>query len=176
MLNCAYADNNIRNDVARALGMEPETVTKLRAIVTHVSEESNEVFMQRTAHLFKARPPDTFAAGFSCDAAQETLTLPMDGFDGEGTVATRSAWHVMVSSHRFSCPLGGYCESSCVRPWERVEMARPNVALTSSESALTLWHAGFHVRSVQGFAMFEIAGVKSAVRALINYDVDGHPI
>ena len=175
ILKCVYADIGGRNNVSKSMGIDVKTVTKWCAPVAHVAMESDDEFMRRIASLFKARPPSTFVGGFSCDATQETLTLPMVGFEGEGAIATRSAWHVLVSSHRFSWSPGGYCECLCARPWERVQLSRPNVALTSSESALTLWNASFHVRSVQGFATFEIEGVTHAVRAFLNYDLDGHP-
>ena len=109
---------------------------------------------------FRACKNDVFVSGFACDATSETLTLVL-----VGTEAVRSAWHVLVSSHRFSWFRGN--------AWSKVDFCRPNIAMTSSESAATLWSACYKSAAVEDYAAFERTGIETARLAFLHNDIDG---
>ena len=57
--------------------------------------------------------------------------------------------------------------------WNRVDFVRPNIAITSSESAEALYDAGFMAGQIKDYADFEIEGFKLARFKLYHFDLDG---
>ena len=100
VLATAFASINSRTDVARAIGVKPATVYQWLFFVADGIVTHDSVFMNELAENFEVELPCIAVIGLSADATKERMYLPLSG--PEVTEATRSAWNVLVSQHRFS--------------------------------------------------------------------------
>lgn len=101
-LTIAYCDVMRRNDVARPYRVSARTVGRLRAAVAHCVLKHDGAVLSAVAEAFRRRPPSVFARAACCDATKERFKFAVH--PGLLPETTRSAWNVLMSSQRFSCP------------------------------------------------------------------------
>ena len=132
----AFSSLNRRNDVAKAEGITPATVSRLRFLVAHCLTSFDDLFMRRLAESFERERPLIVVTGLAADATKEKLFLPLSGLP-HNAEATRSSWNVLVSTHRFSRvqsdeELGRALDAL---PWKRIDLSRPNIPIVNTETS-----------------------------------------
>ena len=170
MQHIAYTPLNRKADVAKAFGLCPKTVNRVRILAAAALETADDKFMVNMIAEFERVRPLVFVSSIAADATQERLTLEMRGLEEMKHVG-RSAWHVLVSLQRFSFVRGG---DDGPGGWVKIDFTRPSVAMVSSESGETIWQGLYHVKSVKHFSQFEMAGLRRAKWAFLHFDLDGH--
>ena len=167
MLDISYSPITNRADVARAFGIHPKTVTRLRSVTAFLSWKADLALLQGIAESFRQCPPAVFVCSASCDATKERLSLPIHS--GLLKAATTSAWNVMVANSRFA-----WAYEDDRRPWYQCDFVRMNVPVMS-DAAECLHEAMYELPVTKGFSELEIVGAQKASVAIAHWDLDGHP-
>ena len=172
----AYSDVVRQSDLARAYSLKPSTVRLMQLVVASVANRCDRQFMSAMLQKFRDDPPQTFVSSMSSDATKEEVALEMVNLKGE-KASTRTSWNVMVSQNAFTWMTRSKdAETAATSPytWGRIDMVRPNVALTATETPYTVHGAMYTARAVKDFADFELGAVRLANISFLHWDLDGH--
>ena len=76
----AFSSIRRRSDVAKAFGVTPTTVPRVRALVSHTIVLGDEMML---GLVMRTMPPVFFVSSFSGDSTTEQLNLPLLGITNE---------------------------------------------------------------------------------------------
>ena len=166
ILEMTYSEVKSRADVARAFKIDPKTVTKFACLTAAASEKADEDYLLNFGDSFMTDEPLVYVVALAADATANTFCLPMVGME-EHKEATRSNWHVMVSS----------CRVSITRKGEsiRFEATRPNVAVVGTENGETIYASLYTVAAVKSQSDMDLKGLAAAKYPFMHFDLDGLP-
>ena len=168
MLAIAFSKIQRRADIARAFGVDGASAVQVRCLVARCISAGDQRVLNA---ISDGEPLLHFVSGFSGDATSEQLNLPFVGIDAQLESVTRSTWHNMVSWQTF-----GWATATDVQRgvWQCLEMCRPNVPLSTTETAGVIYRTWFHCPQVEMFASFENQCLQKALlRKAIHFDLDG---
>ena len=168
----AYSKLKSQAVVAIAFGLKTKTVRKLRKLVAHVAEETDDKHRYRQADRFKIAPPQVFVSTMSYDATSDEFILPMLGFEeAQLRQLCRSQWHILVSIQGFSWCCGSEADDA----YSKADFVRSNIALQGTETSETVHEALYDMPQISSYEEFERAGLLHATDyAMCHFDFDGH--
>ena len=168
----AYFQGDRCSDVARAHGVDTDTVAVYRKLVASTNLCADYAHMKRSSLLFDSSQyddPYLFVRELAADSSKHQLLLELEGLE-EADHVTSSSWNVMVAFQRFVWTTLGDGD-----PAHRFDPARPNVPVMGSENARMLHSTLYEAPQAKPYSDFEEAGCKHAALAALRFDLDGHP-
>ena len=182
MQHISYSTLPGRSSLVKAFGVDKKTVSSVICLSAHCHGKGIGAALGAHGDVIKNRGAAAFVSSLSSDATSDTLNLPMLGAeDPEAQHCSRSVWHVLASLQWFGWSLKPVQpqpddddDGERLLDWNRYELVRKPVPITSSESGETIYEGLYTLPANQSCTTFELVGISNARFGMLHFDIDGH--